>query len=225
MKKLNGSKIRFLTSITFIFAILSISNSCTKTMDNIYGTGGNPGGTGSKGVPGTNEVWIQGMAFSPSSITVVAGTTITWTNKNAVAHTVTSDDGLFNSGSIGSGKTYSYTFLTAGTFQYHCSIHPSMISKVIVTSTPVTSAAVSIEFMSFVPATITVSAGTIVTWTNNDSMAHTVTSDAGLFDSGSISAAGLYMSAGIFSNTFATAGTYLYHCATHPTMTGAVIVN
>ena len=225
MKKLNGSKIRFLTGITFISAIIFISNSCTKTMDNMYGMGGNPGGTGTKGSPGTNEVWIQGMAFSPSSITIVEGTTITWTNKDLVLHTVTSNDSLFYSTTIGSGKTYSNTFSTAGTYLYHCSIHPLMTSKVIVTSTPIASAAVSIENGAFVPAIITVAAGTTITWTNNDSMAHTVTSDGGLFDSGSISAAGLYTSGGTFSNTFATAGTYMYHCTTHPLMTAKVIVN
>jgi plastocyanin len=165
------------------------------------------------------------MAFNPSSITVVAGTTITWTNKDSGPHTVTSNDGLINSGPIASGKSFSYTFPTAGTILYHCSIHPSMTSKVIVTSASVASASVSIENMSFVPSTITVSAGTVVTWTNNDSMAHTVTSDTGLFDSQSILAAGLYTSGGTFTFTFATAGTYLYHCTAHPTMTGKVIVN
>jgi plastocyanin len=132
MKKSGGSKNRFIKGISLLFTILSISYSCSKPQDNLYGTGTNPGGTGSKGTPGTNEVWIQGMAFNPSSITVVEGTTITWTNKDPGAHTVTSDDGAFNSGSLGSGKTFTFTFSTAGTFLYHCSIHTSMTAKVIV---------------------------------------------------------------------------------------------
>ncbi len=222
MKTLIVSKSKILIGTVVLFSILSISNSCTKSsMDNMYGTGG----TGSKGSPGTNEVWIQGMAFTPSSITVKEGTTITWTNKDGVTHTITSDTGLFNSGSIGSGGTYTYTFSTAGTYQYHCSIHPSMTAKVIVTSATVSSASVSIENMSFVPATITVKAGTIITWTNNDAVAHTVTSDSNLFDSGAINAPGLYTSGGSFSYTFATAGTYPYHCTYHSGMTGKVIVN
>jgi len=191
-------------------------------MDNMYGTGDN---TGSKGSPGTNEVWIQGMAFTPSSITVKEGTTITWTNKDAISHTVTSDDNLFDSGPLGSGKTFTYTFSIAGTYAYHCLIHPSMTAKVIVTSAAASSARVSIENMSFVPATITVKAGTIITWTNNDSVAHTVTSDSNLFDSGAINAPGLYTSGGSFSYTFATAGTYPYHCTYHSGMTGKVVVN
>lgn len=79
-----------------------------------------------------NAVYIQNMAFNPATITVPAGTTITWTNKDGMAHTVTSDTAIFDSGSIASNGTYSRTFPTAGTFPYHCSIHPSMTATVIV---------------------------------------------------------------------------------------------
>lgn len=212
-----------MTAVVLILTLVGISYSCSKS-DNPYDTG-NPGGTGGKGSPGTNEVWIQGMAFNPSSITVKEGTTITWTNKDGTAHTVTSDANLFNSGEISSTKTYTYTFLTAGTYQYHCSIHPSMTAKVIVTSPQTASASVSIDNMSYSPVTITVKAGTIITWTNNDSVEHTVTSDSGLFDSGAISTPGLYTNGGTFSYTFAVAGTYPYHCTYHSSMTGKVIVN
>lgn len=129
MKKSVISKGRNLIGIAFATAILIISNSCSKSaMDNMYGTGGN----GPKGGPGTNEVRIQGMAFDPATITVNAGTTIIWTNKDAIAHTVTSDTDLFNSGNIGSNGTYSYTFSTAGSYPYHCSIHTSMTATVVV---------------------------------------------------------------------------------------------
>ncbi len=222
MKKIISSRIKMLAGIPVLFAILSISTSCSKS-DNMYGNGGNPGG--SKGGPGTNEVWIEGMAFNPSSITVKAGTTIKWTNKDGIAHTVTSDDNLFNSGSINGGGTFSYTFSTVGTFNYHCSIHPSMTAKVIVTSASTASASVSISNMAFVPASLTVTAGTVVTWTNNDTMEHTVTSDTGLFESGALSTPGLYSNGGTFSYTFSTAGTYHYHCTYHSGMVATVIVN
>jgi plastocyanin len=75
--------------------------------------------------PGPNEVFIEGMAYTPSTITVTAGTTVTWTNKDGVAHTVTSA-GNFDSGSIGSNGTWSHQFTTAGTFQYVCTFHASM---------------------------------------------------------------------------------------------------
>lgn len=130
MKNLIGSKSRLLLGITVLIAILSISNSCSKSSYNSMT--GITGGTGGTGGPGVNEVFIQGMAFSPSTITVAAGTTITWTNKDAVAHTVTSTSGLFDSGSVGTNGTYSHTFSTAGTFAYYCKVHPSMTASVVV---------------------------------------------------------------------------------------------
>lgn len=224
MKKLNGSLSRLLTGLAILVAIVSISDSCSKsTMSNLYGTS-TSGGT--KGVPGTNEVWIQGMAFTPSVITIVAGTIITFTNKDAINHTVTSNDGLFDSGPLKSGDAFIYMFSTVGTFIYHCSIHSTMTAKVIVTAVPVPKASISIDNLSFTPATLTVSSGTMVTWTNNDDTSnHSVTSDTGLFDSGSLSAGALYVSPGTFSYTFSTPGTYPYHCSINPTLTGTVVVN
>ena len=136
MKKLSGSKSRFLAWITLLFTLLSISSSCTKSSTYNTPSGSNIGSnTGSKGgaVPGANEVWIQNMTFDPSSITVTAGTTVTWTNKDAIGHTVTSDSGFFDSGNIGINGTYSYMFATEGTFNYHCKVHPAMIASVTVT--------------------------------------------------------------------------------------------
>jgi plastocyanin len=132
MKKLISSKSRFLRSAAFLFMILSISISCTKSTD--YMNMGNPAGssTGAKGEPGPNEVWIQGMAFNPSTITVAAGTTITWTNKDAVAHTVTSKNGLFESGTINTNGIFNNTFNTIGTYPYYCAVHPTMTATVIV---------------------------------------------------------------------------------------------
>jgi plastocyanin len=82
--------------------------------------------------PGVNEVWIQNFGFNPVTITVAAGTTITWTNKDNVAHTVTSTTGIFDSGSFGTNGTYVHTFSTAGNFPYYCTIHPYMTGTVIV---------------------------------------------------------------------------------------------
>ena len=128
MKKLIGSKIRLLTGTAFLLAILSILNSCSKST--AYTTPGP--GPGTKGGPGTNEVWIQSMAFTPATITVKAGTTITWTNKDPMNHTVTSDDGLFDSGSMGNGAVFTSTFTTIGSYSYHCAVHPNMKGTVVV---------------------------------------------------------------------------------------------
>lgn len=79
------------------------------------------------------SIVIRNFAFSPKQISVRAGTKVTWTNRDSVAHTVTSNDGFFESGALGTGGTYSYVFPVPGTYSYHCSIHPSMTATVIVT--------------------------------------------------------------------------------------------
>ncbi len=79
-----------------------------------------------------NTVNIVNMSFSPTGVTVAVGTTVTWTNNDAMDHTVTSDTGLFDSGDISDHKTYSRMFSTAGTFPYHCTIHPGMTGTITV---------------------------------------------------------------------------------------------
>lgn len=83
----------------------------------------------------TNSVAIQNFAFSPTAITVKKGTTVTWTNKDSTAHTVTETDGQNGpkSGDLAQGATYTFTFNTAGTFHYHCAIHSEMTGTVTVT--------------------------------------------------------------------------------------------
>jgi plastocyanin len=80
-----------------------------------------------------NEVNIDGFAFAPATLTVKAGTTVTWTNKDEDPHTVVDNGGAFRSQALGSGGTYSFTFPAAGTFEYICSIHPFMHGSVVVT--------------------------------------------------------------------------------------------
>jgi len=83
----------------------------------------------------TASVSINGFAFMPASVSVTAGSTVTWTqNQSGVMHTVTADNGSFDSGALATGRTFSMTFSTAGTFAYHCSIHPSMHGTVTVTA-------------------------------------------------------------------------------------------
>ena len=82
--------------------------------------------------PTTHYIDIQGYAFSPSSITINVGDTIVWTNYDSASHTVTSNDGTFDSGSISNGDTFSFTFTSAGTFNYYCAPHPNMTGSVTV---------------------------------------------------------------------------------------------
>jgi plastocyanin len=129
MKKMVGSGSRNLIGIIFLTVIIGITGSCSESGDPMDDNGGNGGGGDT---PGANEVWIKGSAFGPSSITISAGTTITWTNKDAVVHTVTSDNGLFDSGNLTVNSTFSRQFTTPGTYPYHCTPHPAMTATVIV---------------------------------------------------------------------------------------------
>jgi plastocyanin len=77
-------------------------------------------------------VSIVDFAFQPASVELATGGTVTWTNTGQAPHTVTADDGSFDSGTLSPGATFSQTFATAGTFTYHCNIHPQMTATVIV---------------------------------------------------------------------------------------------
>lgn len=79
-----------------------------------------------------SAIQIMDFAFSPSSLNVKAGTTVVWTNNDSMAHTVTADDKSFSSGNLSKGQTYSYTFTTAGTYAYHCALHPGMTGTIVV---------------------------------------------------------------------------------------------
>jgi len=79
------------------------------------------------------SVSIQGFAFNPSGVTISAGETVTWTQKDAgTQHTATADDDSWGSQALSTGSTFSHTFAQAGTFTYHCAIHSSMHGTVTV---------------------------------------------------------------------------------------------
>ena len=108
----------------------SASNQTPSGSNNTPANGANSSQTQS-----TNKVTIANMAFSPSQITVNKGDTVTWTNNDSTTHTVTDDlsnVGGPSSGDIAPGSTYSFTFTKSGSFQYHCSIHPSMRGTIVV---------------------------------------------------------------------------------------------
>src|SRR5512133_3302573 len=125
MKTLKSNMGNLPAGLLVIVLALSAVISCSKDDD---GYGDDMGGNNN----GSTSVKIQNFAFSPSTITVNAGTTITWKNYDNVAHTVTSDDGLFNSGSIQQNATFTHKFDSTGTFDYHCTPHPQMTASVVV---------------------------------------------------------------------------------------------
>lgn len=96
----------------------------------------NPSSTGAPAAPVTgNAVAIKNFAFSPATLKVKVGTTVTWTNQDADAHTVTSagSGGPLHSAALTTHGTYSYTFTKPGTYAYLCTIHPFMTGTVEVT--------------------------------------------------------------------------------------------
>lgn len=81
-------------------------------------------------VPGSST--LADKAYAPNPIAVSVGGTVTWTNNDTRTHDATSNTGAFASGSIAPGQKYSTTFMSAGSFPYHCTIHPGMVGTVVV---------------------------------------------------------------------------------------------
>ena len=236
-----------------------------------------PAGSGVPGCEETDECYI------PFETTIPVGTTVTWTNDDSAAHTVTSGtvadgpDGLFDSSIFMAGDTFEYTFDELGTYDYFCIVHPWMVGKITVSdmqemssdsetmmveeetetmmveeetetmmveeepepvmaetsesastvstiSVPAGSGVPGCEETDecYIPFETTIPVGTTVTWTNDDSAAHTVTSGTveagltGIFDSG------LFLAGDSYEFTFTETGKYDYFCMVHPWMVGIV---
>jgi plastocyanin len=78
------------------------------------------------------EVKVDNFSFGPGTLTVAVGTTVTWTNRDDIPHTVVSTDGVFKSKVLDTDEKFSFTFNKPGAFPYFCSIHPKMTGKVVV---------------------------------------------------------------------------------------------
>jgi len=113
------------------FAIIAIAGvaACGKT-----GTGDLNSVTPAVVQPAaTAAVSISGFAFHPVTLKIKVGTTVKWTNRQNIDHTVTANGGAFNSGHLAPGHSFSHKFTRAGKFPYHCMIHTFMKATVIVT--------------------------------------------------------------------------------------------
>jgi amicyanin len=80
----------------------------------------------------TAEVKIDNFSFGPAELTIPVGTTVTWTNRDDIPHTVVNTDKVFKSKVLDTDEKFSFTFDKAGTYPYFCSIHPKMTGKVVV---------------------------------------------------------------------------------------------
>jgi len=91
-----------------------------------------PGGPSSSVVIPVGAESLGNRAFVPDDLNITVGTTVTWMNTDSTSHTSTSDGAGWNSGTVAPGRQFSFAFQTAGTFPYHCAIHPGMVGTVVV---------------------------------------------------------------------------------------------
>lgn len=80
------------------------------------------------------KIDINNYMFSPSKLTVAAGTKVTWINHDEAPHTIADKNKKFRSAALDTNESYSYTFTTPGTYQYFCTLHPQMVATVTVTA-------------------------------------------------------------------------------------------
>lgn len=84
-------------------------------------------------IPATEaRVVIEDFAFSPGSLTVAAGTRVTWVNRDTAPHTATDSDKRFNSGALDTGDEFSFVFKDRGDYAYYCALHPQMKGRITV---------------------------------------------------------------------------------------------
>jgi plastocyanin len=78
------------------------------------------------------QIVIKDFMFTPNTLTIKAGATVIWANKDDEPHTVVSDTGLFRSGAVDTEETFSFKFDKPGTYHFTCSVHPRMIGTIVV---------------------------------------------------------------------------------------------
>ena len=79
-----------------------------------------------------NVITIDNFSFSPAELTVAVGTTVKFVNHDDIPHSVVENNKAFRSKALDTDDSYSYTFASAGTFDYFCGLHPKMVGKIIV---------------------------------------------------------------------------------------------
>jgi plastocyanin len=118
---------RWLRVVGILFALGVILSAC----------GGDDSGGGSSGGGGgeascDGDICLSGTQYVPSTLTVAVGDTVTWASIDTPDHTVTADDGSFDSGTLSNGDTFEHTFDEAGDYAFHCTIHSSMTGTITV---------------------------------------------------------------------------------------------
>ena len=118
--------------LLLVAAVAIIAAACNGTGPSAYGAPASTAATTTTAATAINAATIKSFSFQPDVLKVKVGAKTTWTNDDAVAHTVTADTNSFASGNLQPGGSFSFTFTRPGTYAYHCSIHPSMHGSVVV---------------------------------------------------------------------------------------------
>jgi plastocyanin len=130
-------KILFLVAVLVLIAVsivgvVSCGSLSSTTISEATATVTAPANTSSTSTVTVSQIEIKNYAFIPVNVTIPSGTTVTWTNLDSILHTVTSQDGTFDSGLFGQGESFSYVFNEPGEYDYYCIPHPYMTGKVTV---------------------------------------------------------------------------------------------
>ena len=120
------------TVAVLLLTTVAIAQSTDPTQDPTQAQGPTPSGVEVTPITNALTIDIHDDAFDPDPAAVDPGTIVTWVNEDTDPHTVTADDGSFDSGTLNAGDSYSVTFGGAGTMGYHCKIHPDMKGSVVV---------------------------------------------------------------------------------------------
>jgi plastocyanin len=123
-KKRKRIMIRKIVSIAGLFVTVMVAT--------LLLSAGSPGSSAKTPQPATAEVKVDNFSFGPATLTVAVGTTVTWTNRDDIPHTIVSTDKVFKSKVLDTDEKFSFTFAKAGTYPYFCSIHPKMTGSVVV---------------------------------------------------------------------------------------------
>jgi plastocyanin len=125
---------RLLSGLVTVLAVLAVVAACGSGPSGGATPSPSPSApsTGSSAAGGGSTVEIKNFMFTPKTLTVPAGTTVTWKFDDSTEHTVAANDNSFTSSALANGQTFTHAFSTAGTVAYHCSIHPFMTGTIIV---------------------------------------------------------------------------------------------
>jgi plastocyanin len=120
------------TRIMIRKTVLIVGLLATAMVATLLLSAGSPGTSAKTPQPTTAEIKVDNFSFGPATVTVAVGTTVTWTNRDDIPHTIVSTDKVFKSKVLDTDEKFSFTFAKAGTYPYFCSIHPKMTGSVVV---------------------------------------------------------------------------------------------